>query len=167
MGSMSIANIRNLWRPMAAAVVAAVMGLPTAGAATLTAADCGVNAVQAAINAAAHGDTVTIPNGTCTWDSGLATNKQIKLQGQTKGAVKLFMGSGLSTWDMSMLHFTTGASYSTEISNLQFGNRAGAAGSFIRINGSVSDQPPLIHDNFFSSSGGILKSSAFTVMAVE
>jgi hypothetical protein len=64
--------------------------------------------VQVAINAAADGDTVIIPNGTCTWDSGVTTTKQIKIQGQTKGSVKLVMGAGISVYDTALIHFTTG-----------------------------------------------------------
>lgn len=38
-----------------------------AGAATITAASCAANAVQAALNGASAGDTVAIPAGACTW----------------------------------------------------------------------------------------------------
>lgn len=57
-----------------------------ASAATVTAANCSQSAVQSALNSAANGDTVVIPNGTCTW-SGLlnvdARNRNIHLRGQS------------------------------------------------------------------------------------
>jgi hypothetical protein len=42
-----------------------------AGAATITAASCSPSAVQAALNQASAGDTVSIPAGTCSWTSGV------------------------------------------------------------------------------------------------
>ena len=50
-------------------------------AATITAANCSVAAVQGAVNNAQHGDTVVIPAGKCTWTSGLSVNKGITLTG--------------------------------------------------------------------------------------
>src|SRR6516225_2881777 len=47
------------------------------------------NSVQSAINNAPVGSTVTIPNGTYTWTSGVRVNKAIKLQGQSPGGVTL------------------------------------------------------------------------------
>lgn len=50
-------------------------------AATITAANCGLSAVQSAINSTQHGDTVVIPAGTCTWTSALTVTKGITLTG--------------------------------------------------------------------------------------
>ena len=50
-------------------------------AATITASNCSVGAVSAAISSASNGDTVVIPPGTCTWDSMLSITKGITLQG--------------------------------------------------------------------------------------
>lgn len=46
----------------------------TAQAATITAKSCNTSDVQSAINAAAEGDTVNIPAGTCTWTSGVTVS---------------------------------------------------------------------------------------------
>ena len=50
-------------------------------ATTWPASDCEVANVQAAINLASDGDTVTIPSGTCEWTSLVTFNKAIKIQG--------------------------------------------------------------------------------------
>lgn len=52
-----------------------------AEAATRNAATCSRADVGAAVNAAADGDTVVIPGGTCTWGSTLTINKILTLQG--------------------------------------------------------------------------------------
>ena len=55
--------------------------------ATINAANCSQSVVQAAINSAADGDTVTVPAGTCTWSGAVSiTNKTITLQGAGSGA---------------------------------------------------------------------------------
>ena len=123
-----------------------------AQAASIHAASCSQSDVQAAINAASDGDTIVIPEGTCTWNAGITTSKQIKIQGQTKGRVKLIMGAGISPWDAAMLHIIAGTTYRTEISNLQFWQGAGT-GSYLIIDGAETDKPPLIHDNYFNSRG--------------
>ena len=116
----------------------------------IQAANCSQAAVQLAINQAQDGSTVIIPNGTCTWQNEVDVTKQVTLQGQTKGGVKLVMGSGIDSWDTPMIHVTTGTSYSTEISHLQFWP-GGGVGMYLLVDGSVTDKPPLIHDNSFNS----------------
>lgn len=139
---------------------------PVTHAATLTAASCNVTDVQTAVNLASNGDTVIIPNGDCTWNSGINTNKQITITGQTKGGVILRMGPGITNGN-AMLTVDTGTSFSTIIANLKFyagpspcdtlgsGAPAGTcgSGSYIFLNGSVTDKPPLIHDNYFNVPG--------------
>ena len=49
---------------------------------TIAVANCSQAAVQAALDAADEGDTVSIPAGSCLWPDGIAwTNKNIILQG--------------------------------------------------------------------------------------
>ena len=52
----------------------------------IPAANCSLAAIQAAINVAANGDTVTVPAGNCTWNTTLVlpNNKRITLQGAGK-----------------------------------------------------------------------------------
>jgi hypothetical protein len=67
-----------------------------AGAATIPAANCSADAVQAAINSANNGDTVTIPAGTCTWTKmvTIPDTKGITLQGA--GIDSTILANGLS-----------------------------------------------------------------------
>jgi hypothetical protein len=62
---------------------------PSIGAAaTIDAANCSSAAVQAAIDQASDGDTVTIPAGTCSWSSGVTIKgKGIKLKGGGSGRI--------------------------------------------------------------------------------
>src|SRR5262245_57143121 len=55
-------------------VLALVLTAPSAHAATIDAASCDAVDVQAAVDMAALGDTVSIPAGTCSWTSGVSWN---------------------------------------------------------------------------------------------
>lgn len=57
---------------------------------------CAVDNVQAAVNKADNGDTVVIPNGSCTWDKSLIIVKGITLQGS--GTTVITGNVGTSTW---------------------------------------------------------------------
>src|SRR5262245_25405679 len=119
--------------------------LPTQGVhgAVITATACTPAAVQTAVNSAADGDTVIIPNGSCTWASGITTSKQLILSGQTKGSVLLTHSAAGN----NLFTLTTGGTYKTEVRNLNFLAGSGT-GRYLDIGGS--GQPPLIHDNYFS-----------------
>jgi hypothetical protein len=100
--------------------------------ATINANSCSQTAVQAAINSASAGDTVTIPAGTCTWTSQLTVSKGITIKGAgidvttivanvaTKagdsGKLALVMDvSGATPWHLSDLTITdTGTYYDYE-----------------------------------------------------
>src|SRR5947209_1950886 len=70
-----------------AAFVSTVFIDRAASAVTMTASGCSVAAVQAAVNSAADGDTVVIPNGACVWTSGISTTKQIQIRAQNSAPV--------------------------------------------------------------------------------
>jgi hypothetical protein len=116
-----------------------------ASAATLTAASCAQSAVQASINAAASGDIVVVPDGSCTWTSGVSiSGKAIHLRGQTKGNVNITHSAGSN----DLISVTTVAARSTEISNFNFlpGSGSGDA-EYVQVSGS--GRPALVHDNYF------------------
>lgn len=48
-----------------------------------TAASCSTADVQSAITTAVDGDRILIPNGSCTWTTGISTTKQIIIRAQT------------------------------------------------------------------------------------
>jgi hypothetical protein len=124
------------------ALVLTALSASDGQAATRVAASCSRADVQTAINAAVDGDTVMIPVGSCTWTSGIATNKQITISGQTKGAVLITHSAGSG----DLLSITTGSSFSTKVSNLNFMPGTGT-GRYMLISGS--GRPPVVHDNYF------------------
>src|SRR5262245_43408152 len=88
---LSPANRQAIWRALfLVALAIAPAFAPATWAATINAATCSSTDVQAAINPAAGGDTVVIPNGACTWTSGVTINgKGIVLTGQSKTGVAI------------------------------------------------------------------------------
>lgn len=61
---------------------------------THTAAGCSTSQVQAAINAADDNDTVVVPDGDCTWTSGVTISKGIHVKAATVGGVNLTYAIG-------------------------------------------------------------------------
>jgi hypothetical protein len=138
--------------------LAAVISLPessrwgghwTVHATTLTATTCNVSDVQAKVTLAADGDTVIIPNGSCSWASGITTAKQIAIQGATVGGV-IITDTDTNTSD-SLLTMTTGNSFHVTIANLRFlpVSPGVPQGNYISINGSGS-QVFLMHDVYYN-----------------
>ncbi len=58
-------------------LLSAVFGATTHAATTRTAASCNTGDVQAVVSAAANGDTVLIPAGSCTWTSGVTVHSGV------------------------------------------------------------------------------------------
>jgi hypothetical protein len=88
-----------------------------AHAATQPAVSCSTSAVQNAINAAAEGDTVTIPAGTCTWTSGVTiSGKGINLQGAGSTRIIAVSSDSLSIGTGSVTLTVTGADPGTTLS---------------------------------------------------
>jgi hypothetical protein len=106
---------------------AAIILLVSVGAhaTTYTAASCSAPDVMAKINLTANGDTVLVPSGTCTWDTGanqvtISSSHQITLNGQ--GAVTInFGGSGTDPGSgNTALSVTAGTSTTTSITGFTF-----------------------------------------------
>jgi hypothetical protein len=112
---------------------------------TVKAVSCSVSDVQAAINSANDGDTVVIPNASCSWSSGITFSKQIVLQGETAGGVTITDVDTNS--NDSLLTITTGASFHTTLANITFLPGSGK-GHYVTIQGS--GLPPLMHDMTFN-----------------
>src|SRR5262245_50740934 len=70
------------------AVILELVAASSAAATTFEASDCSTAAVQAAIDKAGDGDTVLIPRGTCSWNTGVTVRgKGIKLRGLGSGRI--------------------------------------------------------------------------------
>jgi len=134
--------MRKLTRRLPLAVVLIALFGSRGEAATRTAASCSRADVQAAVDAAANGDTVVIPSGACTWTTGLTTNKQIIITGAIKGTVLITHSAG----GADLFALTTGSSFNTKVSNITFLPGTGT-GRYLLIGGS--GRPPVIHDNYF------------------
>ena len=134
--------IKSLLLLSASLLLSALLG-EQAWANTITAASCNVADVQSAINSASNGDTVVIPNGSCSWSTGISTTKQITVEGQSVGGVTITDMAGAA----NLLSFTTGSSFHTTVANLRFmpGN---GTGNYVTMNGP--GLPPLMHDMYFN-----------------
>lgn len=63
-------------------------------AASITASSCSQSAVSAAVTAAAAGDTVVVPSGTCTWTTKLIITKGLTLKGAGVGNTTITASNG-------------------------------------------------------------------------
>ena len=118
-----------------------------AAANTVTASSCSVSDVQAAINTANNGDTVIIPNGSCTWSSGITFSVQITLQGASTTGVTI-TDADTNSAD-SLLLANTGSSFHTTIANLNFLPGTGT-GVYVTVHDSPGALVPLMHDVSFN-----------------
>ena len=149
-----------------------------ASAATLGATSCAQSAVQAVVNVALTGDTVIVPDGSCTWTSGVTiSGKGIHLKGQTKGGVNITHSAG----NNPLVSINTFSARSTEVSNITFLPGTGGSGSseaeYIEVDGS--GRPALIHDNYFrtvefrigcmrwAAVGGVIWNNVFESLQAE
>lgn len=94
---MKQANLRIGW--FTVLVLGGICGVANhSWAATINASSCSQSAVQAAIDSASDGDTVTVPAGNCTWSAAVSiTSKTITLRGAgsgTGGTKITYGGSG-------------------------------------------------------------------------
>ena len=152
---MRAAIMSSVIRLRLLAVVGALGVAATAGAATINAANCSAAAVQTAINTALRGDTVLIPNGACTWTSGVTiAGKGIILKGQSTAGVII---TNQVTTDTA-IKVTEDNQFHTEIAQLSFvGNSSQAAiqvKPFDKPN-NTGGKAVLLHDLNFSDSFGI------------
>jgi hypothetical protein len=106
---------------------------------THVASSCSTSDVQAAINAASHGDRVTVPAGSCSW-SGLSVNKAIHLQGAGTGQTNITL-AGNNT-------ITKQAAGVVRISDLSFSKSGGGnASKGWTVGGSWKNAEPVVIEN--------------------
>ena len=125
---------------------------------TIVASSCSRNDVASAVSSASDGDTILIPNGSCTWTSGITTTKQIFIRAKNytptpagtegSGATSrnVILTNNLSSGS-HMFSFTSGNSFHCGVGGIQF-NEASSSSGFIRFNGSGS-KIPVIFDCYF------------------
>lgn len=136
-------------------------------AATITAASCSQSDVNTAYTSASNGDTVEIPNGSCTWTSGISITKYIVLRaqnytatsgGSTSRNVTITHNAGSST----LLAFTTASGNTTQLSGIAFIPGASGVGKYASFGGTGV---PLINDCYFDvdASGGGVSTYAMSI----
>lgn len=126
--------------------------------ATIAASSASTADVQAACDAAASGDTVTIPNGTVTWTSGVSTTKQLIIRAlnytPTPAGTE---GSGATSRNVTITNnssaalFTlqTSSTYHVGLGGIRF-NEGTGTGGMLSISGSGT-KVPLIFDCYFEN----------------
>ncbi len=109
-----------------------------ADAATINAQSCSLADVTTAYNAAAAGDTVSIPAGECTWDGALKITKAITLQGAGGTLTKIIRGGSYTS---EFLILTPLSDLAIRVTGIYFYNAANtnppAIRTSIAINGST------------------------------
>jgi len=103
---------------------------------------CAQAAVQSAINAAANGDTVLLPGGSCTWASAVSI----------PGSKALTLDGGGATID-GAVQLTQNGSASSRITNLSF-VRPSSKTPCIAIGGTKASAPFRVDHNTFSYAAG-------------
>lgn len=120
-------------------------------AATQRAASCSTSAVQAAVNAANNGDTVLIPDGSCSWTSGISTNKQIWIRAEnytpTKGGSASRNVIITNNASVPLFSFTTGDIFHAALSGIRI-NEGSGGNNAVEVRGSGS-KVFLLSDMFF------------------
>lgn len=123
-----------------------LLSLEVIRAATINAASCSTSDVQAAINSANSGDTVTVPAGTCSWTVRIPNTKGITLSGASEGATKIT--------NPAALRVASNSATPTRITGFGFTGAGGNGTADIELAGSVSSAPYRIDHNTFTNSAG-------------
>lgn len=122
-----------------------------AHAAIVTAASCSQADVNNAVGASSNGDTVMIPNGSCSWTSGLSTTKQIVIRAQnytpTQGGTMTRSVTITNNSSTPLFSLTSGNSYHVQLSGIRFNEGSGSA-NHVRMSGTGT-KPPLLNDCSF------------------
>jgi hypothetical protein len=100
--------------------------------------------VQAAVNAAADGDRVLIPNGSATWTGSINTSKQIIIRAlnytPTPGGTATRNVTITNSASGPLFQFTSGNSFHCGIGGIRI-NEGSGGNNHIRLNGSGSKVP--------------------------
>lgn len=109
--------------------------------AEIVADSCSRDHVNTAIAAASDGDIVMIPNGSCTWTSGITTTKQIWIRAQnytpTSGGTMTRSVTLTNSSSAPLFYVTSGNDYHVRISGIRF-NTGSTSVNHIRMAGTGS-----------------------------
>lgn len=155
-------RISHLQLLASAAVFAAMPHV--AAAATLSAASCSRADVQSAVSAAAPGDTVRVPSGTCSWSGGI-TISGVQLVGAGKSTGGTVITSGAVTMNKH-------ASQYTRLSGFRFTG----TDQHVGVGGGAGGRPYVIDNNYLrmdvsgraiqlGANGGVIHNNEFTAQS--
>lgn len=120
-------------------------------AATHRAASCSASAVQAAVTAATDGDTVLIPDGSCSWTTGISTAKQIWIRAEnytsTPGGNTSRSVIITNNASVPLFAFTTGGAFHSALSGIRI-NEGSGNNNAVEVKGNGS-KVFLLSDMFF------------------
>jgi hypothetical protein len=119
-------------------------------AAEKTAANCGYAAVAAAIGAAAEGDIVNIPAGTCDWTQNLTIEKGVTLRGAGIGQTIILDSVPATAKPFQLLTIKLAENQTTRVTGIEFraGNRTTwSIWALMHIEGTNLDARRLRVDN--------------------
>jgi hypothetical protein len=133
-----------MFRIFCLAAIAMAAVLP-ARAASFQSAGCSSTEVQSAINAAASGDTVSLPAGcSVTWNQGVSipNSKGITLNGNGATVVRGNLGDGAA-----LVSLSPNASTSSRITGFSMSDSKSATGTFIDVGGGNESSAKFRIDN--------------------
>jgi hypothetical protein len=128
-----------------AALILSVCFYAPLHATTYTAASCSASDVQSAISKATDGDTVLVPNSSCTWTSNVSISKGLTLNGQ--GTTISFASSG-------GLSMSSDSAASSTVTGFNFQNAFNNGNYPFSINISPTSKAPHVYNNTFTDNGG-------------
>lgn len=108
---------------------------------TVTANTCSVADVQAAVDAAPSGGTVSVPTGTCTWSSAVTVTRAIHMQGAG-------VGNTIITGQLTYLPASGEASKTFELNGFSFLNNQYHFAAFGSPSAPIMNL--IVHDNAFT-----------------
>lgn len=125
---------------------------PLLEAKTISAASCSQSDVQSAVNSAADGDVVTVPSGTCTWNSAVNLNKPVSLRGAGSGSSGTRVNYGGSGHALVSINPGSKTGY-LEVTGFWFygGDANNWSGNAILLSGPKGWKNVRIHNNVFDS----------------
>lgn len=133
-------------------------------AATINAASCSVADIQTAHTAAANGDTIAIPAGTCAWSTALTITKAVTLLGAGTLATTGASGNVVLTHDgtTTLVNVTEAAAGVIRFANLRWSQTGGGTSDrfVIFVTAAASGRPVLVdHNDFLFNTAGSVTSA--------
>jgi hypothetical protein len=135
------------------------------------AASCATSDVQTQVTAAVDGDIVEIPNGTCSWTTGISTTKQIQIRAQNytptfQGLVSRNVVLTNNSTTVPLISMVSGNSFNIRISGIEFDEGTTPTVNHVSISGTGT-MIPLMDDDTFQVANRFGNDPAIAAIAWE